>query len=48
MCSHSLRRDFRYIPSVNQRQCRWCGTNESDHPEYQNTPSESPSALRVA
>lgn len=43
-CQHSSRRDYRYIPSVNRRQCRWCGATEQD-PE---TPSESPSDLRAA
>lgn len=47
MCPHSIRIDFRYIPSVNQRQCRWCGTNESDR-RAQDTPSESPSSLLAA
>lgn len=30
MCNHSIRIDYRYIIGVNQRQCRWCGCNESD------------------
>lgn len=45
MCQHSLRRDFRYLPSVNARQCRWCGTDEHQHPEY--APSETPSSFET-
>lgn len=44
MCNHSIRRDFRYIPSVNCRQCRWCGASESDR-IAQETPSENPSSF---